>query len=201
LNDLRAGDVHVPPQAVQYIQDGKAEPGVGGGFNVVPGAPAYRADFALLQAVRGFQFRHRAEHTKWVAACAADFAELLPDEAKRSGLFDGEKVRREVKLLVDGHVGTGPVVGAAKAFSDWIRSHDRNVKSLEMESAAVLLAAQNRTDPKRAIAIRGISDFGDEHKKELDKQGDGVLRRYAMRNAVRLLFALLDVEALPHHPR
>jgi len=28
------------------------------------------------------------------------------------------------------------------AFSAWIRSHDRNVKSLEMESAAVLMAAQ-----------------------------------------------------------
>ena len=148
--------------------------------------------------MRGFEFRHRAEHATWVADCAADLVALLPDAAKRSGLVADEKVRGEVRLLADGHVATGPVVGAARAFSDWIRIHDRNVKSLETESAAVLLAAQNRTESKRALAIRGISDFGDEHKKELDKQGDGVLRSYAMRKAVRLLWALLDVGAFPH---
>src|SRR5262249_26529113 len=149
------------------------------------------------RAVRGFEFRHRAEHTKWVAGCAADLAALIPDATTRSALVSGEQVRGEVTLLADGHVATGPMVGAAQAFSDWVRSHDRNVKSLEMESAAVLLAAQTRTEPKRALAIRGISDFGDEHKKELEKKGGMVLRRYAMRNAVRLLWALLEAEALP----
>src|SRR5262249_57416039 len=102
----------------------------------------------------------------------------------------------ELKLLAAGHVGTGRGVGAAPAFSAWIRSHDRHVKSIEMESAAVLLAAQTRTNPKRAIAIRGISDLGDDRKKELDALEDGLSRRYAMRNAVRLLWALLDAKAL-----
>jgi nucleoside phosphorylase len=201
LNDLLAGDVHVPSQAAQYIQDAKAAPAAGGGFSIVPGAPAYRADFALLKAVRTFEFDHPAGHKQWVADGAADLAELLPDPAKRGALVTDRQVRGDVRLLADGHVATGPIVGAARAFSNWIRTHDRNVKSLEMESAAVLLAAQTRTEPKRALAIRAISDFGDEHKKELDQKGEGVLRRYAMRNAVRLLWALLDAEALPHHPR
>jgi nucleoside phosphorylase len=200
VNDLLAGDVHVPPQAVEYIQDAKASPAGPGGFAIVPGAPAYRADFALLKAARGFEFNHPAAHAAWVAACADDLVELLPDDVKRSALIAERNIRSKVALLTDGHVATGPIVGAAKAFSNWIRSHDRQVKSLEMESAAVLLAAQTRTEPKRALAIRGISDFGDEHKKELDQKGDGVLRRYAMRNAVRLLWALLDVNALPLRP-
>lgn len=198
VNDLLVGDVHVPLQAVQYTQDAKASPAGGGGFAIVPGAPAYRADFALHKAVRAFEFNHRAAHTQWIADCAADLAVLLPDAAKRAGLVTAQQVRGAVRLLADGHVATGPIVGAARAFSDWIRTHDRNIKSLEMESAAVLLAAQNRTETKRAFAIRGISDFGDEHKKELDSKGDGVLRRFAMRNAVRLLWALLDAETLPN---
>ncbi len=70
-----------------------------------------------------------------------------------------------------------------------------------MESAAVLLAAQTRSEPKRALAIRGISDKGDADKKKLDDLEDGVLRRYAMRNAVRLLWALLEAKALPQNPR
>ena len=201
LNDLLAGDIHVPSQAVQYLQDGKAAPAASGGFGFVPGAPAYRADFALLKAVRAFEFDHPTAHKQWVAACAADLAELLSDTGKRAALVSEKQVRGDVRLLADGHVATGPVVGAAKAFSDWVRTYDRNVKSLEMEAAAILLAAQTRTKPKRALAIRAISDFGDEHKKELDQKGDGVLRKYAMRNAVRLLWALLDAEALPHHPR
>ncbi len=200
VNDLLAGDVHVPAQAVQYLQDGKAVPD-GQSFKLVPGAPAYRADYSLLKATRNLEFRHREAHAQWVADCAADFAELLPDEAKRVALIAEGKVGKAVKALADGHVATGPVVGAAKAFSDEMREHDRNIKSVEMESAAVLLAAQTRTHPKRAFALRGISDFGDEHKKALDKQGDGVLRRYAMRNAVRLLLTLLDVGVFTQNPR
>ena len=48
-----------------------------------------------------------------------------------------------------------------------------------MESAAVLLAAQARHDPARALAIRGISDFGDDRKQaqiitaEADAQAAG----------------------------
>ena len=140
-DDLHVGDVHVPSQAVEYIQDAKASPAQGGGFAVVPGAPAYRASYALLKAVRSFEFTHRAQHEAWVAACGADLAVLLPDAHQREGLVTGKVVRRKAKLLADGHVATGPVVGAAPAFSAWLRSHDRNVKSLEMESAAVLLAA------------------------------------------------------------
>lgn len=201
LNDLLAGDVHVPAQAVQYLQDSKAEATADGGFTIIPGAPAYRPDFGLLDDVRNLEFRHPAEHRSWVEACAADFAALLPDVAKRDRLIAAKHVRSDVRILVDGHVATGPVVGASKAYAGRVRCHDRQIKSIEMESAAVLLAAQNRRDPRRAIAIRAISDFGDEHKKELDAQGDGVLRRYSMRNAVRLLFTLLYVGAFAKNPR
>ncbi len=196
-DDLRVGDVHVPSQAVEYIQDAKAVATVSGGFAIVPGAPAYHADFALLGAVRRFEFGHRDAHQRWIHDGRADFAALIPDAPSRARLVAKNLVRSEVRLLADGHVATGPVVGAAAAFCAWIRSHDRNVKSLEMESAAVLLAAQTRHDPKRAIAIRGISDFGDKRKQALDRIGEGSLRQYAMRNAVRLLFALLDADEWP----
>jgi nucleoside phosphorylase len=107
--------------------------------------------------VRAFEFDHPAAHKRWIADGAADLAKLLPDAAKRAALVADKQVRDDVRLLADGHVATGPIVGAARAFSDWIRTHDRNVKSLEMEAAAVLLAAQTRTEPKRALTIRVFS--------------------------------------------
>ena len=47
------------------------------------------------------------------------------------------------------------------------------------------------------LVLRGISDFGDDRKKELDAIGAGDLRRYAMGNAVRFLWGLLDAEERP----
>lgn len=200
-DDLRIGDVHVASQAVQYMQDGKASPAEPGGFVIIPGAPAYRADFTLHKAVLGLEFNHRRGHQAWREACRADLDALITDAEARERLFAEKVVRPEVKLLADGHLATGPVVGAAPAFSAWLRAHDRNIKALEMESAAVLLSAQSRDKPTRALAIRGISDYGDHRKADLDAIGEGALRRYAMRNAVHFLFALLEAEVLPRNPR
>jgi tetratricopeptide (TPR) repeat protein/nucleoside phosphorylase len=197
LNDLCAGDVHVPSQSVEYLQDAKAAGIAGGGFAIVPGAPAYRVDYALLRAARALEFDHPAAFRAWRDDAARDLAALLPDADKRAALLADRDVREEVVALADGHVATGPVVGAARAFADWIRSHDRNVKSLEMEASAVVLAATTRPDPRRAFILRAISDLGDERKKELDGKSNGVLRRWAMNNAVRYLWTLLDVGALP----
>jgi tetratricopeptide (TPR) repeat protein/nucleoside phosphorylase len=197
LNDLCAGDVHVPSQAVEYLQDAKAAGIAGGGFAIMPGAPAYRVDYALLRPARALEFDHPAAFRAWRADAARDLAVLLPDAAKRAALLAGGDVREEVVVLADGHVATGPVVGAARAFADWIRSHDRNVKSLEMEASAVVLAATTRGNRRPAFILRAISDLGDERKKELDGKSNGVLRRWAMNNAVRYLWTLLDVGALP----
>lgn len=196
-DDLRVGDVHVAPQAVEYMQDAKAAATASGGFTIVPGAPAYRADYALLAAVRRFEFSESASYRRWLNDGHIDLEALVPDASARDRLFASDLVRRDPRLLADGHVATGPVVGASAAFSAWIRTHDRNIKALEMESAAVLLAAQTRSAPKRALAIRGISDYGDDRKQALDGIGGGTLRRYAMRNAVRLLLALLDAGSWP----
>ena len=57
-DDLRVGDVHVPPQAVEYIQDAKAAPTAAGGFAIVPG-PSFRQASAWRPARRSGLARHR----------------------------------------------------------------------------------------------------------------------------------------------
>jgi hypothetical protein len=51
------------------------------------------------------------------------------------------------------------------------------------------------------MMLRGISDFGDKRKKELDKIGKGGLRRYAMGNAISLLWQLMEAGILPRRAR
>ena len=200
-DDLRVGDVYVPTHAVQYMQDSKASPTEAGGFIIRPGAPVTSVDDHLHTAAIGFAFNHKAVYRQWREDCRKDFEALLPDVASRERLVAEGLVRREVGLLAEGHEASGPVVSGASAFSAWIQSHDRNVKAVDMECAAVVRAAEARKHRKRALVIRGISDYGDPRKKDLDAVGGGSLRKYAMRNAVRFLWALLDAEALPRNPR
>ncbi len=60
-----------------------------------------------------------------------------------------------------------------------------------------MAAVYEQADPKRTLVIRGISDDGDEHKKELDAIENGAFRRYAMRNAIQLLWRFFDAGILP----
>ena len=199
--DLRVGDVYVPQQAVQYLQDAKALPAERGGFHIAPGPPSVQPEFDIYTKASGFDLNHPRLYGRWREDCRRDLEALLPDASVRERLFAEDLVRPEVALVTTGHEASGPVVGAAEAFTTWIRSFERNIKAVDMETAAVLATARSRHPAKPALAIRGISDYGDDRKAKLDAIGSGSLRRYAMRNAVRLLWALLDAEALPLTPR
>lgn len=63
-----------------------------------------------------------------------------------------------------------------------------------MEAAGVAAAAWERQFPVKWLSVRGVSDSGDEHKKDLDKTNGGAYRRLAMRSAARYLSALLGWE-------
>ena len=74
---------------------------------------------------------------------------------------------------------------------------NRNYLALEMEGGGMLSSVYGHSDPKSTLILRGISDFGDSRKQELDATGKGVIRRYAMNNATRLLWKLLEANILP----
>lgn len=192
-DDYKVGDVFVPEQAVQYLQNSKMEARKEGGFTVLPGPPAHPPDARLHTKATGFKLNHREAYKAWLAACSADLTLLVPEAVRRNELISQKLIGIDVLLSGDGHEGCGPAVGAAEDFSKWLRSYNRNIKGIDMESAAVLIAAQRRDDPRPALVIRGMSDFGDERKAALDAIGEGALRRYAMRNAVRFFLALLEV--------
>jgi len=98
----------------------------------------------------------------------------------------------------EGHIASGQVVAAAGAFGNWLRSNrDRSYLAIEMEAAGVLAAVHKQLDPQHTMIIRGISDFGDARKKELDRIAKGALRVLAMRNCIRFLFGMAQLGAFP----
>lgn len=196
--DVRIGDVHIPKQTVQYIQNAKSlsRPGNTAEFRFVPGSTTYHADNTLHAKVRYGKY----DHPSFQSACLRDLEHLIPHVSRRGGLIDKNIIGHEPKGIADGHIATGPVMNTPDAFSRWVQNHDRNIKTIELESsAAVWLAAQSLNNPTRSLAIRGISDYADERKSRGNSNTfSSVLRKYAMRNAVRFLLTLLDANVFPN---
>lgn len=91
------------------------------------------------------------------------------------------------------HFGSVASYGSVVDCSETKRSisnSNEGILAVETECAGVLQAANNLDIP--AIAIRGISDFADGKKKDLDELGNGELRNYAAFNAAHFLKMLIS---------
>jgi nucleoside phosphorylase len=196
-SDVRVGDVVVASQVDNYLASAKAQPGATpGSFEFSLGGTVFHGDHDFLSRVRNLEFAHREHFLSWSQRCQEALAKHVSPEA-RAELVRQRLVRSEPELL-DVHLASGPVVGAAQEFTQWLRSsRDRNFKALDMESAGLVASAFKRVNPTRTLVLRGISDYGDERKATLDSLGEGSLRRLAMHNATALLWTLLRAGVLP----
>jgi nucleoside phosphorylase len=183
-----------------YAERGKAVPGKRrGGFDLEFAGEVYRCSNDLINKVRHFEFSNAEAYQRWRQRCAEHLESLFTKE-QREQLAEAKLVRPTVALKT-GHIASGPIVGAAKPFIDWLKGRDRTYLALEMEAGGLMAAVSEKADVKRTLILRGISDYGDERKPELDKVRDGALRRYAMQNVIRLLWALLESATLPRERR
>jgi nucleoside phosphorylase len=194
--DVRLGDVIVANQVENYLSDARAVPVKdGNGFVLDLAGDAFKTDASLVSIIQNFEFSHSGAFLAWRNECKRASQEI-PSE-KREMLIAKEFLRAEPRIE-EGHVASGPIVGAAAAFVSWLKGKgDRSYLALEMESAGGGLAIHESATSTRHLVIRGISDFGDERKKELDSIGRGGVRNLAMQNATRLLITILQSVRMP----
>lgn len=194
-DDMRVGDVVVASQIDNYLEKAKAVD-LGEEFRFEHAGDAFQVDHVLLDRVRNFEFRFDGDYQRWRTEGRKDLDDSGVDLPQ---LLQRNLVRREPELH-DAHLASGPILAASAHFISWVRTRDRGYKVLEMESGGFALSAHMNVHGAKALVVRGISDYGDTRKKELDAVGGGRLRAYAMANATRLLFALIRADLLPGHP-
>jgi len=203
--DVRIGDVVVPDMVYAYDKTAKAvavQAGETETWDWEPRGDAFRATHALVEAARELVTAEPERHDAWQTAGEREFAAIRHDNAAAIALIEARRdvkalrTRPEVSIV---YLGSGNFVGAAPAFARWLRAKNADIKALEMEAAGMLISAVKRATPTPALVLRGISDHVDVPKAESDAIAEGVLRRLAMRNAVRLMRALLAIGALPRH--
>lgn len=192
--DVRVGDVIVADVVDAYLEHAKATPDADDGFELRLAGEPYRTSDALRTAVQHFEFEHAGLWREWQDAGRA----ALPDAVRQDPRV-GELVA-DLPALQVGHLASGPVVGAAAAFTELLKRRDRKYLGLEMEAAGLLAAVHRPGVHAESLVIRGVSDLGDERKHSLDAFGAGSLRRLAMGNALRALWALLAAGALARNP-
>jgi nucleoside phosphorylase len=192
--DVSACDVVVPEQVDAYIESSKAVGGgLAGGFVFELGGPSFRTTPELVQAVINFEFTQAESFHRWQQAGGSDLVAFVPEDTLAH--MQASHLIQPSPRIHSGILASGPVVGSAGAFTTWLLAHNRNYRALEMETAGAMEVASLSSSPK-TLVLRGVSDFGDERKSALDAVQQGVLRRIATRNALRLLWALVDAGAL-----
>lgn len=195
---VKIGDVVAASHVDSYIEASKVEDKDGGAtYQIRWGGDAQATNSTLLSAFQNFKYAHRDGYDRWVAACAKNLDDLLsPEERDRlisQGLLEPQAKHHVV------HLASGPLVVISPAFIKQLHERDRAYKAIDMESGGVIISSHKRDIPVRTLVLRGISDRGDERKAEVDAMGKGALRRYAMRNATEMLWALLEEGVLPRH--
>jgi nucleoside phosphorylase len=181
--DVALGDVVVASEINEFLASSKAVPR-GEDFIFEYSGRHWDVSFNIRQCVTNFEF---ADHRAWQS-----WHQTV--STYRTGLKlpnDLPGVVHDVPQLHIGHVASGNTVGAAQGYAVELRGMDRKFLALEMEAAGVAQAARGRQSPIDFLVVRGISDFSDQRKAQLDAAYSGGWRKYAMYNASAFLLELL----------
>lgn len=195
--DVLVGDVVVANQVDNYLHTAKAIDGINSTFEFRLSGDPYKSSPDYVTHVQHFEYAHSESAKKWLNDCSNKQKSLLGN-GDRLHLCNKGLLREHPRIHV-GHIASGSIVGASSLFINWLRDNrDRKYLALEMESGGILNAAHTRA--VATLVIRGISDYSDIAKAELDQVKGGALRRYAMINATLLLWALMDLQLLRRVP-
>jgi nucleoside phosphorylase len=194
--ELQLGDVVVASSVDEYLHGAKARPdATGRGVEFELGGTAWQATPEIVSFANNFRYltdpgagfsswrkRARDRRDPGLAAAIPAMADDYPD------------------YLV-GSIATGEIVSAAEPFARWLRRTNRFRAAIEMEAggAARAIYQEHRA---HLIIVRGISDFADERKRDMDtistpRADLGAWRQYAMCNAVDLFAALVTSPQFP----
>jgi len=182
------GDVVVATQVTDYMHDSKTVT-EGEGWKFLLSGDPYPIAYNMLNQALNFEFEFPELYNEWRSK-GVEFTNGTMSLDAKNKLVDAKAMTRMPNTM-EAKVASGPAVGASDHFTKWLKENsDRSFKAFEMESVGVTAAATLKQSPTPVFVLRGISDFGDERKNELENDTDGAVRKIAMANATNYLLAL-----------
>ena len=135
--------------------------------------------FSLSYSKLGMDVKAQFEEWSLINYYAAK--NLIPGE------FIGRDSKNEVIGIPNIHFGTIVCgqVGKSDIYKSDLKNIDRKVLALETESGGVFAVADSYGCP--VVTIRGICDYADKNKNDLEQQTSGHLRKISADNAISFL--------------
>jgi nucleoside phosphorylase len=191
--DIQLGDVVAASHVDGYMATTRARRKDRHDFEFARRGTVFETSHAFLAELLHLPIAQREAFLSWQQAAEPEAETLRQVMADLKG---NTSIPSRPNLHI-AKLASGPVLSTSRAFANWILERDETLKALDMESAGFAGALTRRIDSALSLVLRGISDFGDERKRSLDRKTHGLIRQYALRNTARLLSALARCDLLP----
>lgn len=192
LNDeLKLGDVVIAKSVIEYQADSRAQPKIGdeGSYEILRSPNTIPISHSLIQNINHFRFSEKPFFIRF-QEISNNFLNHLKLNGKAKKF-----VNKRPNYYVE-KIASGNTVIATKILSEELKkSIERKIFIVEMEAAGIARATWEILKPIPTLIIRGISDFADEKKSELDNIFHGVYKKYAMHNAVHFFLVLIQTNS------
>ncbi len=189
-DDVRLGDVLVPPEVVGYevsAIDEHLSTAARRRRSTEGGAARWRRDMrismfstSVADIAQVMAFRNSSEYLDWQEDCF-DAARKL-----RLRLNGRRPCLHEHRLL-----GSGNEVVRSTAFAKALLRKDPRLGAVAMEEIGLNRAIEYHQGVSAPLFVRAISDYADGNKATLEKESRDAWRRFAAENAARLVQRLI----------
>lgn len=185
--NVKIGDIVIPNEICEFLHNSSAE-SKGKGFKLVFSGQNRKTSFKIINLLQNFEFKKKTFFNK--------FHQDLEHDLKHLDIGNLKSLMNEIPKIHIGNIASGPIVGKSTNFKDTLLSLDRKLLAIEMESAGVFRAASSRANPIDVITIRGISDFMDEDKKQIELEHSNKNRIIALHSVSNFLKSIISSSIL-----
>ena len=160
------------------------------GWEWLPGGLTRRVDEAVEQAIDTFR-----NNPTWYEDWQDSVSVFRTREVELTGGGVTPDMFHEPPLVHHEPITSGGMVIASRSFGEQLDAQNRNFALVEMEAAGVMEVVDT-TPGVNVLVLRGVSDFADERKCELDGANKGQWRTYATYAAAEYLRHFLEAGML-----
>ncbi len=190
--DLNVGDVCFSKDIVDVLDNAKITQDSNGKMEISFWPTYYQSPIEVITAVNRNRYNpvFKKDYLDWQELSERKGRDLIPSQfIGKSGAL--ETISKP--SAIEGLICCGDVC-ASQAYRDKLRNMHRKVLAIETESGGFFSAAKIRN--VSALTVRGISDYADQDKNNLERQTDGKTRKLAIDNATSFLSSQLSSELL-----
>ncbi|KGT73438.1 hypothetical protein MA20_44345 [Bradyrhizobium japonicum] len=193
IKDARVGDVVVPTHINVIDYRAAAQDDEKNGYEILPGGKPAPVSISAGYVVNSVPFKKKNKLPSIDNFAKRMGYTLTPNERRKLKEWEGVKDLAKTPTVVSGPFAVSNLLIKSARFKEHVlKNADRNYVAADMESGLIADGLLTLTPAPPFYAVRAISDPATTQKPEYDAIGNGLIRRWAMSNAldtVKLLIA------------